>query len=103
MNKYVSTNKLKAKIISGEPVLFSEATQHEIFFLLESEPSEDVEPVVHAHWIRTAIDYGNIGYIRCSNCGADFSLPVHKMQGFYQRYCGTCGAKMDEEKNEVTK
>jgi len=60
-------------------------------------PTLDVKPVVHAHWIRTAIDDGNKGYIRCSNCGADFSLPVHKMQGFYQRYCGSCGAKMDDE------
>lgn len=50
MDKYVSVNKIKAKVISGEPVLFSEATQHEIFFLLELEPSEDVEPVTHAHW-----------------------------------------------------
>lgn len=59
----------------------------------------DAKPVIHAHWIRTAIDYGSKGYIRCSNCGADFSLPVHKMQGFYQRYCGACGARMD--KNET--
>lgn len=27
MDKYVSTNKLKAKIISGEPVLFSEPAE----------------------------------------------------------------------------
>lgn len=65
--------------------------------MINEELTLKMKPVVHAHWIRTAIDDGNKGYIRCSNCGADFSLPVHKMQGFYQRYCGSCGAKMDEE------
>ena len=64
--------------------------------IIDHAKTIDSAPVVHAHWIRTAIDDGNKGYIRCSNCGADFSLPVHKMQGFYQRYCGSCGAKMDE-------
>lgn len=87
MDKYVSANKLKAKIISGEPVLFSEATQHEIFFLLESEPSEDVEPVRHAHWIRTYL--AQTGSYECSNCGR-FSMGD-------TNYCGGCGARMDEE------
>lgn len=63
---------------------------------IEQAKPLEMKPVVHAHWIRTAIDYGTIGYIRCSNCGAGFSLPVYKMRGFYQRYCGACGAKMDE-------
>lgn len=93
MDKYVSVNKLKAKIISGEPVLFSEATQHEIFFLLESEPSEDVEPVIHAHWIREFLT--QTGCYECSSCRRYSTLETN--------YCGSCGAKMDEEKNEVTK
>lgn len=90
--KYIRADLFMNRI-AGKNLLTSE----EIKFALEQEPAEDVQPVVHAHWIRTALDYGNKGYIRCSNCGADFSLPVHKMQGFYQRYCGMCGAKMDED------
>lgn len=93
MDKYVSTNKLKAKIISGEPVLFSEATQHEIFFLLELEPSEDVEPVTHAHWKLAPEDtaYDNVWV--CSNCGEEFTQ--HRKPKF--RFCPNCGAKMDAD------
>ena len=87
MDKYISASKLKAKVISGEPVLFNEPTQHEIFFLLESEPSEDVESVAHAHWITTGDTLK-----KCSNCGYDF------MPTSLQHYCPCCGAKMDEEK-----
>lgn len=84
MDKYISVSKLKAKVISGEPILFDEATQHEIFFLLELEPSEDVKPVVHAHWMMTCDTLK-----KCSNCGYDFA-PTS-----LQHYCPCCGAKMD--------
>lgn len=92
MDKYVSANKLKAKVISGEPVLFSEATQHEIFFLLELESSEDVAPVVHAHWIEFRTNSGNVHY-KCSRCGKEVSYPYAKKRW---KYCIECGAKMDE-------
>lgn len=94
-SKYIRADLFWNKIAGS--AFFSTEEKAKIRFEIEKEPGEDVKPVVHAHWIRTALDYGNKGYIRCSNCGADFSLPVHKMQGFYQRYCGMCGAKMDED------
>lgn len=90
MDKYVSASKLKAKVISGEPVLFDEPTQHEIFFLLESEPSEDVEPVVHAHWIKGA--FGDVN-VTCSNC--DFHLCIPDSVIPKLAYCPRCGAAMD--------
>lgn len=96
--KYIRADLLMNKIAGS--AFFSAAEKGKIRAAIENEPGEDVTPVVHAHWIRTAIDDGNKGYIRCSNCGADFSLPVHKMQGFYQRYCGSCGAQMDEEESK---
>lgn len=100
MDKYVSVNKIKAKVISGEPVLFSEATQHEIFFLLELEPSEDVEPVTHAHWVPCEDEYED--EYKCSACGGtQFFAMTPQNEGW--EYCPECGAKMDEEKNEVTK
>ena len=101
MDKYVSANKLKAKVISGEPVLFDEATQHEIFFLLELEPSENVKPVVHAHWVpqhpknRTGKAYTFV----CSNCK---KFAIRSRQASIDElgyvFCPNCGAKMDEEK-----
>lgn len=96
MDKYISTNKLKAKIISGEPVLFSEATHHEIFFLLELETSEDVATVVHAHWIESRTNNGNVRY-KCSRCGKEVSYPYAKKRW---KYCIECGARMDGKDND---
>lgn len=44
-------------------------------------------PVVHAHWIRT-----NSGKWRCSACRGREDRPM--------RYCGECGARMNERKSE---
>lgn len=98
MDKYVSVNKIKAKVISGEPVLFSEATQHEIFFLLELEPSEDVEPVRHAHWIsmrkRRSLFADRI--YECSRCGNSLDMDAVNAGRGDANYCPNCGARMDE-------
>lgn len=53
---------------------------------IENQPSEDVAPVIHAHWIE-------VSQVRneCSNC--------HNIHvGIYSKtlYCPHCGAKMDE-------
>lgn len=50
---------------------------------LDALPAADVAPVVHAHWIRRRLCY----FGKCSNCGAE---------GITNRYCGECGALMDE-------
>lgn len=61
--------------------------------MIDYEPAADVAPVVHAYWK---------GYHTqdpcCSNCGFSYD----REEGEYAQttdYCGTCGAKMDE--NEV--
>lgn len=53
--------------------------------LLDDTPTADVVPVVHAHWIRT-----NSGKWRCSRCRGRHDRP--------KRYCGECGARMNEQK-----
>ena len=71
---------------------------------IETEPEEDVKPVVHAHWIAKCNPVDALkpvthahwvmnkkspyGY-NCSNCGAQSSGQTN--------YCKDCGAKMDEE------
>lgn len=73
---------------------------------LDAIPEADVEPVIHAHWIRTGdyITYKNNGYAKrmeekvCSVCGA--FAPYTK---FGKQYCPlrcSCGAKMDEKETE---
>lgn len=56
--------------------------------------SPEVDPVKHAHWVRVARSESE--YWQCSNCHGYFTLPMPKYRGFYMRYCGCCGAEMDE-------
>ena len=65
---------------------------------LEMHQVEDVEPVVHAHWLKinnpnySPFDQSSEYYLFCSNCEC----------GHVQMYnfCPSCGAKMDEEVNK---
>ena len=57
----------------------------------------EVDPAKHAHWVRVARSENE--YWQCSNCHGYFTLPMPKYRGFYMRYCGCCGAKMDEVTN----
>jgi len=77
---------------------------------IETEPEEDVKPVVHAHWILdpNGMDFGLPAW-RCSNCRRkNTMIPTFvatKHGGFVPKnpnifegsnYCPNCGAKMDE-------
>ena len=53
-------------------------------------PVEDVQNVVHAHWIFPEHEY-NLPV--CSHCGMRSQDATYKDRG---RYCSSCGAKMDE-------
>lgn len=50
---------------------------------VKDAPTEDVAPVIHAHWI----DYGEV--VECSHCEWYARFETH--------YCPNCGAIMDEE------
>lgn len=54
-------------------------------------PTIDAEPVVHAHWI----EYKHMEDVfMCSNCHRTYSECGN------DKYCRSCGAKMDGEDNE---
>ena len=63
--------------------------------ILDEAPTTNVEPIVHAHWIRRIWDHRNDYYdvldypYRCSACRM-------KNKELTKR-CPECGAKMDEE------
>ena len=59
--------------------------------LIDAQPTIDVAPVVHAHWISDP-DYPS--HTICSNCKNWINM--------YQllNYCPNCGAKMDESVSE---
>ena len=68
-------------------------------------PAAHVAPVVHARWTRSVFD----GEYYCSKCGkmtADRHDEMREFEGktvialALPRYCGFCGAKMDEKEDD---
>ena len=63
---------------------------------LSAIPAADVEPIVHAHWIRHGgaeeVEWILISNYECSNC--------HEWFRDNRRRCGECGAKMDGKEKE---
>ena len=54
----------------------------------------EVRPVVHAHWIEHEADFGESLYCECSNCHDSTGIDC-------TRFCGACGAIMDEQTIKV--
>ena len=51
---------------------------------------EDVEPVIHAHWIHKPLETdGDLWLYHCSTCANLSARP--------RAYCAECGAKMEEK------
>lgn len=68
----------------------------------------DVAPVVHGRWVydENATDWGIGGYV-CSECkNKNNNLPCNKVKNVHvfsgSKFCPSCGARMDAEKEEGT-
>lgn len=57
---------------------------------IDEQPTVDVEPVRHGHWIFNPKDAIEMMFTlpKCSKCGAESADSGN--------YCSNCGAKMDE-------
>ena len=64
--------------------------------IAESTESEDVAPVIHAHWNEFS-DYTGTCYAECSRCDLLWWLEEGTAEENEMFYCPKCGAKMDEE------
>lgn len=87
MPKYIEAVKA-AEIIA-------ERTKCNIVYLVDwfcEIASEDVKPVVHAHWELCALK----DFWKCSECGETIFSKSEEDRNKYHRFCGRCGAKMDE-------
>ena len=63
--------------------------------IIDSLPTADVVPVIHAKWIHKRVPIGNGEYIRffqCSNCD--------ELSNSGSNYCPNCGAKMDLKESD---
>lgn len=66
--------------------------------ILNSIPTVDAVPVVHAHWFAEKDDGGFFDFCLCSNCKFDFRNEIAWVLPSVElpHYCPRCGAKMDE-------
>lgn len=99
--KYIRADLLMNKIAGS--AFFSAAEKGKIRAAIENEPSEDVKPVIHAHWFtldpnqRTGKAYKFV----CSNCErAVFTPRQESINELGYVFCPHCGAKMDEEEGK---
>ena len=72
----------------------------ELCHMLEQEPCEDVNPIVHAHWIEGRTNNPNIHNILCSHCFEGYPSKGHANSQYTKKkfkWCPSCGAKMDDE------
>lgn len=89
--EYISKQSLLADL--------NEATPRSYFAfetMVREYPTEDVAPVVHAHW-KEFEDYSGAVYPECSRCGLVWWLDEGTAEENEMYYCPKCGAKMDEE------
>lgn len=62
---------------------------------IDKQPTADVVPVIHAHWIESKTFEEHRIMLMCSHCTSVYD--IDKPKKIMYRYCPHCGAKMDEE------
>lgn len=115
MKRYIDANVLKNYIWSLSTHALNEWDTIGVLDAVDKQPTEDVTPVVHAHW-ELEKDYKGEHHI-CSNCHSrcpSITTTVSTVDNPYGdllllqeeeidieeiEYCPRCGAKMDEKEN----
>lgn len=97
--RLIDANELKRLIKSGDDLIFDAATERELIYMIDYQPTIEAEPVRHGHWIECDYQHLAHGEVEtdpragwcCSICHVGFS----KKKMTYKQYCPHCGAKMD--------
>lgn len=95
MARYIDADALKEEwLLYNKQEYFSDVFIESI----DDQPTADVAPVIHAHWVR----HGKNDF-ECSNCKrivfASPSVSVDLVNEWFKR-CPECGAIMGEEKKK---
>lgn len=100
MSKYIAVEKFVNSLDSCKVEIHDEKYSiDDLICLVQSFPTADVEPVVHAHWTGEEI--------ACSHCGrnldelkdADSYFSSELMyDNDFVHFCPFCGTKMDERR-----
>ena len=71
----------------------------EVYSYLDNQPTVDVVPAIHAHWIVKGDDDMDNEMYHCSNCKHEEFFDSYYDQEKYP-FCPSCGAKIDERVDE---
>lgn len=97
MEDYVSRTQMLENISSAERqgVLFRTWDTPAVIAFLEMQPSADVTPLEHSHWI----PFRGGAIVQCNNCKRAFENrnEGRELSAFLDeyRFCPFCGAKME--------
>ena len=111
--RMIDADKLRTELFDAD--WLTDNDEHMVERIIESQPTVDAEPVMHAHWIwrfnhPTCVN-GNDMYetgFRCSACRHGVSVGLHtakwadteeamvrRLHDDTTKYCPNCFAKMD--------
>lgn len=94
MARFIDSDKLICQVQNNDK--YGTIIKQVFISLLQNSETEDVAPVVHAHW-KEYEDYSGAVYPECSRCGLVWWLDEGTAEDNEMYYCPKCGAKMDEE------
>jgi len=93
MPRYIDADALIDDIRKHSESYFADDFAHE---WVDKQPSADVQPVRHGHWIHDGLDIPHgVDWMHCSECGKRDKYCPTTMTN----YCPNCGARMDGEQN----
>lgn len=93
MPRYIDAYALIDDIRKHSESYFADDFAHE---WVDKQPSADVQPVRHGHWIHDGLDIPHgVDWMHCSECGKRDKYCPATMTN----YCPNCGARMDGEQN----
>lgn len=88
--EYIERNSLIENLRKFAPEQYTDLINQ----LILKQPTEDVQPVIHAEWELVNEDEN---VYMCSNCGDEFITIDGTATENHMLYCPFCGAKMDKE------
>ena len=97
MARYADVDKLIWQVQNSDK--YGTITKQVFISLLQNSETEDVAPVVHAHWNEFS-DYTGTCYAECSRCGLLWWIEEGTAEENEMFYCPKCGAKMDEKEGK---
>ena len=99
MSRYIDAENLDCISYQGAPDGYEDSFDSGVLYamnLVDEQPTADVVPVVHGHWIEKTgvLNDATFWWYECSECG-DRPLKYYG-SNCLSRFCPNCGASMDE-------